>query len=180
MREVEEIVERVEKIHPPELPIGWQIEVLLNYLPYEKAKQFINEENSTAEEEWDPIKPSTENAFEGVEQTIKAGYEAAEFHKGMAVAKIAQHLAAHMWVANDSRIEPFMDRHEPERAVPFGVPLFKIVEEFLVKTDKTDRMDPIPKSTQLNRMAEGKPCEEDCQICTNAKGVGAGPEIQTP
>lgn len=146
MRTVEEIVSRIESKKGKSF-FGFDLEVLISSLPFEDAKPYLKPEAKA--EDWE--EPTEEVVRQRAFDYLDFAYGKAADHRGLSAERSIEKLSEYAWllgkedVADEMVNGPFQN---------YGAPgLFAFARAF-------DR--PIPDNPGLVRMAEGKPCVEDC------------------
>ena len=162
MRTQEEIVERCRAKSAEFL--SFEPEVLLDYLDYAHAKEFLEPE--VTEEQWAGLDhgaggnaPSHKRIL--VESDIPeqmAGYMSfawgkVEDHRGISAGRSIEKLKALAWLLGDDETVTFAE--DSSNYPQYGAPILKCL---------CQRYDlPIPEGEGLRRMAEGLPCVDGCE-----------------
>ena len=147
MRKYEEITTKIKEKR--EEVFSFWIEVLISYLPFEYAKEFLKD---TTEKEWE------EKYFTPMdrETIIKEMYEYMEFawgkvadHRGLSAGRSIDKMEAWIWLLEDDLVLA-------EIPYPYyGAPkLAAICKEYDF---------PIPTDDGVQNMIDGKPCTPNCQ-----------------
>lgn len=152
MRTYEEIAARCRD---SESLFGFHLDVLVPYLPYEYAKEFLKEE--AIEEEWNKkvIPLTEENIKLRLADYMKFAWGKAADHRGLSASRSIEKIAEWCWLLGDDDSVEFAN--EDKNYAMYGAPILAYV------CRKHDF--PIPMTGDLKRMIDGQPCHKDCHGC---------------
>lgn len=150
MRTEQEMVDFIVKSNQ-EIPIfNFQPEVVIQYLSYEKAKQFLKED--CTEEKFKSLGApayTRENVFQAMANYMHYGWLKAQNHRGISANRTIQKMEAYVFLLGD---DPSFMRDLPYQN--YGAPILKaICEKYNL---------PIPEDGGLQRMMQGLPCCDNC------------------
>lgn len=153
MRTFEEIV---AKCRDTESSFGFHLEVLVPYLPFEYAKEFL--QDTVVEEEWNSkIIPLTEENLKGdMGDYMEFAWGKVIDHRGLSASRSIEKMVEWCWLLGDDESVAFAE--EDKNYAMYGAPILN----FICKKHGF----PIPdEGEQLERMINGEPCHEDCYGC---------------
>lgn len=151
MRTAEEIVEYIKA---DDGFLSFQSEVLVPYLPFDEAKQFLKD--GVTVEGWvelpQPISP--ERVLADVQEYMKFAWDKALDHRGLSASRSVSKMTAWMWMLGDDEL---VELCSDDSAYPqYGAPILRAISEKYGCE--------IPQSDFLARMAQGLPCESGCDM----------------
>lgn len=145
VRTPEEIAARVEELRtgPDHVDFfGAQHSSLVLCLPYEQARAFLKA--GIPESDWTPEEPLTE-----ARNYMEFAIGKATGHRGLSAGRSIDHYKGWLWILG-------LDTEVDWEAYPnYGAPILKQIAG-LIEAEW-------PEDEDLNRMAEGEPCRDDCQ-----------------
>lgn len=144
MKTISEIVARCQK---PESMFGWDVEVLLEFIPFEHARPFLKPD-ATAEG-WDAVvKPLTREAvIAAMASYMEFAWGKAIDHRGLSAGRSIEKLCAHLWLLGEDN---FAREVEAAPYAQYGCPQLKLIcERFSF---------PIPDDEDARRMMNGERC----------------------
>lgn len=153
MRTQEEIVGRIRASRSAFL--SFEPEVLLPYLTFEHAREFLKPEVTDAE--WSGLRSELSDA--GVLETARVymqdyGWPKAEDHRGLSASRTVSKMKCWLWLLNTPALDALLRRVENEE-IPYtnyGAPILAAI---------CREMDwPIPKSPVLAAMMRSEKCPE--------------------
>jgi hypothetical protein len=152
MRTPQEIVDRIKKVQPDDM-FGFQLGDLLPYLPWEQAKEFLNEEGKKEFEggKWKYEEPTKENITKVVREYMEFALGKAENHRGLSAGRSIEHFKAWIWLLGDEDYGAInWDEYEN-----YGAPILRqVCERYGI---------PFPMDNKgLERMSRGLSCREGC------------------
>ena len=150
MRTNEEIVERCNN-YP-----GWICKFdLIERLPFDVAKQFLTEDAlADAENDWreKPTPNTREAILERMRDYMPFALGKAEDHRGLSANRSIEHYHNWLWLLGDDKTLAFAE--DDDNYPQYGVPILKHVCEVYGFQ--------FPENACLARMADGEPCDPDC------------------
>lgn len=147
MRSYEEIVEKVRK-DQLEAVLSFAAEVLVPYLPFEYAKEFLKPEVTV--ETWKNTEYTRENVLADMRGYMEFAWGKVRDHRGLSAGRSVDKMALWVWLLGDDLAEM--------KALPYknyGAPRLKwVCEQYGF---------PIPDDAAVRRMAESKQCMDECE-----------------
>ncbi len=161
MRTFEEIAARCRE-SSAESMFGFELDVMLPYLPFEHAKEFLKPE--VKEEDW-KFQPYEEAVVLGEMREYMAnyGWPKAVGHRGLSAGRTIEKMAAWAWLLEKDELVAFAsdDSNYPMYGAQI---LFRIC---------TDMGFPVPDDQVARNMAVGLPCgDPDCTGCRSQDDPG--------
>ena len=148
MKTQEEILKR---INASDSMFGFDKEVLVSALDFERAKPFLKEGTTAAE--W-PVN-SEETIRKNAIDYLSFAFEKARDHRGLSAGRSVEKMAEYCWLLFD--IDP--DELASEDAyAPYGAPILAECARLLGVPLPTD-------DEELARMFRGERCSDDCDQC---------------
>jgi len=146
MKTIKEILERCRN---PKSPLSFDAEALINFLPYEEAKEFLKE--GTTAEQWNKIyiKATRENVIKEIREYMEFALGKAENHRGLSAIRSIEKMNAWIWLLDDE------DKINWDNYANYGAPILKQICELYNL--------PFPDNKTLVNMSQGKPCYEGCE-----------------
>ena len=151
MRTFEEIVAKVRKIQ--ELDILGVSADLLIYLPYEYAREFLKE--NVTKENWNKNVTTLieQNIIADMKEYMPFALGKALNHRGISASRSIEHFQNWLFLLGDDELLNFSE--QSENYENYGCPILKrICEKYSFD---------YPLDSQMQRMAEGKSCSENCE-----------------
>jgi hypothetical protein len=153
VRTYEEIA---EKCRDTESSFGFHLEVLVPYLPYKYAKDFLKED--VVEEEWDKkVIPLTEdNVKRDMGDYMEFAWGKVIDHRGLSASRSVEKMAEWCWLLGDDESVEFAETDG--NYAMYGAPILNFMCQkhgFPVPEDNDD----------LEKMIAGQPCHKDCHGC---------------
>lgn len=153
MRTYDEIV---QKCHDSDSCFGFDLQVLVPYLPFEYAKEFLKD--NTVEEEWNKkVIPLTEEHIKAeMADYMEFAWEKVKDHRGISASRSIEKMVEWCWLLGDNDSVDFAS--DDKNYAMYGAPILCYISK------KYDL--PIPWNGDLKRMVKGDPCHEKCHGCT--------------
>lgn len=143
MRTQDEIVKRMTEVTAEDI-FGFQQEVLIGALEFERAKPFLVPE-ATAEK-WQPW--NDESLKAAALDYLEFAWGKAEDHRGLSAERSVMKLTEYAWLMGLTvKDVPYAQ---------YGCPFLKAFSEAIGA--------PVPDSIPLHRMMRGEPCREGCDM----------------
>lgn len=143
-RTQEEILARIEAVKAEDW-MGFHAEVLIDALDYEHAKPFLKD--GVTAEEWEPARSGRSTAAGYLEFAIGK----IQAHRGISASRSVDKLTEYAWLAGRDDVVAAMGAARYEQ---YGAPK--------VKAFALGMGLPWPDDPELERMANGLPCEDGC------------------
>lgn len=144
LRTEESILERVRQC---DNFLGFDKEVLVPYLPFSLANQFLVE--GAKEEDWQPVANEVEAIFKEALDYLTFAYGKAQNHRGISASRSVDKMTEYCWLLGDD--EDVVGNADWGQ---YGVGRLFAAAKFLGQ--------PTPDDEDLKRMAKGLPCVDDC------------------
>jgi len=147
LRSIEEIKARIEK---PQSILGFDAEVLVDFLSYKDAKKHLKPGVTAAK--WNKIKIALtrEGIINQIKEYMTFAIGKAEDHRGLSAGRSIEKMQAWCWLLKEE------DKIDWDNYENYGAPILKqICDTYELKFDFSESF--------LN-MAEGKPCEPGCDM----------------
>lgn len=151
MRTPEQIVDRIENHNDM---FGFTTAVLLDYLPWEQAKQYLKDEGHAEwEAKWPETyrEPTPENVLPVMQDYMEFALEKAENHRGISASRSVLKMTAWAWLLED---EELLQKIEEAPYENYGVPKLKAICWHLGW--------PFPDDEWAQNMAASRRCCPDC------------------
>jgi hypothetical protein len=148
MRTEKEIVERIRN---SKSLFGFDQGVLLSYLPFQTAKEFLKPEVTDAQWSGYPLPP--EKAREELVEYLDFAIGKCADHRGLSAVRSVEKLAAWLWLLQDDELLAFAndDSNYPQ----YGAPIVKAI---------ADKYAPgLEQPSGFLRMASGERCQPGCE-----------------
>jgi hypothetical protein len=153
MRTQEEILERIRSMQASGDIFGFAREVLIEYLDFECAKEFLKPEPETTTEEWEENRPSTdEDARVAARKYAEFAWGKVQDHRSLSAGRSIVKMSAWAWLLGLSDAVVLADI---EDYAQYGAPKLKILCEAMGL--------PVPDEEWAIRMMRGKPCRDGCE-----------------
>lgn len=148
MKTIEEIVERCKK---PENAFGFDVDTLVAVLPFEHAKAFLGPK--VTEADWkDSGQPLTrESVLAAMREYMVFAWDKVDNHRGISTFRCVERMKAWLWLLGD---EDLLRDFNSAPYRNYGAPKLKLLCERLGFS--------IPDSEDIQRMANGEPCNPSC------------------
>lgn len=157
MKTPREIFDRIKQVENRDY-MGFSTGVLLGYLPYKKAKEFLKEE--ATEEEWKHDNPSEKQVKGDMEEYMGFALGKVEDHRGISSGRSIEKMTEWLWLLGDDELVNFAT--DSEHYENYGAPILKkICDKYGIEND-------ILETEAFINMSEGKPCCAECD-----EGCGA-------
>lgn len=151
MKTSEEISDRIKEVNGEDY-LGFSTEVLVGYLPYEYAKEFLAEE--ATEEEWKNDNPSEKQVKEDMEEYMGFALGKCEDHRGISAGRSISKMVEWLWLLGDDELVRFAN--DDDNYMNYGAPILKKI------CDKYEIENDILKTEAFTNMSERKPCCSGC------------------
>lgn len=150
MRSTEEIKKRIQK---PESFLGFDADVLIEYLSFEEAAPLLKEEFvekvREGKEKWTHTERTRESILSDMKKYMEFAWEKCLGHRGLSAGRSVDKFSAWVWLLGDEEIQADY--------APYGAP---ILAEICGRYGF-----PVPDEDDARRMAKGLPCEDGCGEC---------------
>ena len=136
--------------------LGFEVDALLTFIPFEQVKPFLRDD--ATEEEWNKAyKPLTvKNVLAEMEEYMEFAWGKVEDHRGISASRSVEKMQAWLWVLDDTKTLQFAE--DDSNYENYGAPILMKICEIYGFT--------IPDDEGIHNMAQGKPyhdgCEEGC------------------
>lgn len=149
MKSVSEIVERLRGLQddPTDQMFGWQSSDLLEYLPFEKAKEFLKD--GVLDGEWKTTTLTRESVLGEMRKYMEFALDKATGHRGISAGRSVEHFQAWVWLLGDSDEIDWKDYQN------YGMPILRQVAEFYGFE--------FPDCEAAQRMSDGEACYAGCE-----------------
>lgn len=153
MRTVQEIVAHCKE---NKSFFGFDKEILVPYLPFADAKQFLKKDTTEADftDGWKQREQDRDAVIKQMADYLDFAWEKAENHRGLSASRSVEKMETWLWLlGDDENLAKF-------QAAPFamyGCPQLKIVAEAYKL--------PIPESDVIAKMLAGESCRPGCRDC---------------
>jgi len=156
MRTQKEIVLRIrEKMKET---ISFQPEVLVSYLEFEAAKEFLTDQAVT-KTKWDKdghLGCTRENILEEARiYMAQYGWPKCQDHRGISAGRTLDKMQAWAWLLGDDEVEAQIIFLGENNYAQYGAPVLKFICEHYGW--------PIPDDEATERMMQGLPCQAGCK-----------------
>ena len=143
----------VEKCREPDSRFGYDIEVYLEYLPFEYAKEFLLDHD--IHDNWDETvrQPTRENLIWDMGKYLHDAWYRVEFHNDLIASKDIVCLTAWLWLLGDTELYKYVSNENNYSS--YGAPLYQKI------CAKYELM--IPMETHLRNLMRGEPCSPECE-----------------
>lgn len=149
MRTFEDIVERIKNRSSI---FGFDAEAIIDFLPFDQAKQFLKE--GVKEEDWKTVPLTREGVLDKMRDYMDFAWEKAENHRGISASRSVEKMGVWLWLLGDDEL---LKQFEDTPYTNYGVPkLMFICQKFGF---------PFPDNQEVKNMAEGLPCAPGCNGC---------------
>jgi hypothetical protein len=149
VRTQEEILERMRAAEGEDI-LGFERGVLLQYLDFEHAREFLKDE-ATAEA-WEKDRPRTdEDARKEAAAYAGFAWGKVEDHRGISAGRNIAKMSAWCWLLG---LDDVVARAEAAGYAQYGAPQLKILCDGLGL--------PVPADEWATRMMSGLPCRDGC------------------
>lgn len=152
IRSQDEIVARIREYEKPgseDLMFGWRRDVLLLALDYDHAKPFLNED--ATREAWDEARPKDVAAE--AKGYLEFAIGKIQDHRGISASRSVERLREYAWLLDQT--EAVVNAMDLADYPQYGAPQ--------VKAFAVGMGWPWPDDAELNRMAQGLSCIDDCE-----------------
>ena len=131
---------------------GHAAEVLVSYLPAERAKAFCEEGTDLSDWKQSPL--TREQILGEMKGYMEFAWGKVEDHRGISANRSIDKMKAWLWLLEDDDTWAFAN--SDEHYAQYGAPILKkICEQYQF---------PIPKGDAIANMAKGRPCTPDCDM----------------
>lgn len=137
---------------------GFHIEVLVPYLPYELAKEWLKDEVDG--KKWQPSPCTVTAVEEEASQYMAFAWEKVSDHRGLSAGRNIEKMRAWMWLLGDDESVSTCDNEG--LYAQYGAPILKAVSE--------KHGWPVPETDVIQRMGRGLPCRSDCEMGCGTTG----------
>ena len=145
-RSQDEIVARIAAVADDDF-FGFAREVLIDALDFEHAAPYLKE--GVLPEEWNSQRPA--DFAEEAREYLEFAVEKIDGHRGISASRSVAKLTEYAWLLGRDDVVAAMDHaHYPQ----YGAPKVKAFADGMGLE--------WPDDADLNRMAQGLPCEPDC------------------
>jgi hypothetical protein len=149
MRTIQEIKDQFNKLIPNDL-LGSCCD-LLEFIPYEDAKEFLKPE--VKKEDWTTKLLDEKTVIEEMRKYMTFALGKARNHRGISASRSIDHYKNWLWLLGDEETLAFAENSCNYQN--YGVPILKkVCEKYGFK---------FPQDWDLQNMAKGLPCHEDCE-----------------
>lgn len=151
----------VQKIKESKSLLGFDREVLVPYLDFEHAKEFLKE--GTTPDQWETTPLDEKTVLEEMrEYMARIGWEKVEDHRGISAGRTIEKMQAWMWLLNTPQADELIEFADDGANYPqYGAPILaKICSVYGF---------PVPDSPSIKRMIDGLSCSPGC-----SEGCGEG------
>lgn len=132
--------------------LGFRAEVLVPYLSFENAKEFLTKEAKKRSWEKNRFKLTEAAVKKSLATYLEFAFGKALDHRGISAERSIEKLSCWLWVLGDEELYNFAQNDE--NYPNYGMPILKrIAEKYEL---------PIPEHSMVKRMAKGLPCVEGC------------------
>lgn len=157
MRAAKEIQTRMHEVEGTDF-LGFQAEVLIEYLRFEEAREFLKEEARDDPEKakkWnDATKPPTrENLLADMKEYMAFAWGKVEDHRGISAGRSVDKMGSWLWLLED---EEGLRKVKTLPRAQYGAPVLKYVSERYGF--------PMPDTETARRMMKGEPCVPGCDM----------------
>ena len=151
MKSFEAIVEEIKR--KSEFDLCGTTSDLMEYLPYQYAKEFLKPE--VTEEEWkkSQVALTEENVVSVMKNYMAFALDKASNHRGISTSRSIEHFACWLSLLEDSETLSFLE--DEDNYENYGCPILKkICEKYGFS---------YPEDLPMQNMAKGLPCWPDCE-----------------
>lgn len=149
MRTFEDIVARIKNRSSI---FGFDAEAIIDFLPFEQAKQFLKE--GVKEEDWKTLPLTREAVIDKMREYMDFAWEKVEDHRGLSAGRSVEKMEVWLWLLGDDEL---LKQLEDTDYTNYGAPkLMFICQKFGF---------PFPDTQEVKNMANGLPCEPGCHGC---------------
>lgn len=150
LRTHEEIAERCRQ---PLSIYGHDIDILLNYIPYVYAKEFLIDTDDFYKWDLTVREPTKENVLMDMEKAMFIIWAKILFHTHLSGVRNIERMCSWLWLLDDKKLLKFAI--EGNNYPMYGAPIFaKICEKYNFK---------MPTSKKIQNMVNGEPCSPNCK-----------------
>lgn len=128
---------------------GFAGDVLLPYLPKDKVAEFAEPQES-----YTPQPLEREFILKEMHEYMEFAWGKVEDHRGISASRSVEKMTAWLWLLKDDETRAFAENGS--NYAQYGAPILKKICEVYGF--------PIPNNSIIERMAQGKPCEDDCDM----------------
>lgn len=151
MKTYEEMVERVRE--KKDDMMDFTAEVIVPYLPFKYAKEFLKPE--VKESDWEPDILTREVVLSEMREYMVFAWDKATGHRGLSASRSVSKVSTWAWLLGDDELHNFAE--DNENYAQYGVPILKkFCEHYEFK---------MPDGEDIGRMAKGEPCHAECEGC---------------
>lgn len=151
MKTQQEIIDYYKEIKEDDF-FGFKGDILLSYLDKEHVMQFLKP-GAILSDEWKANPLERDFIIKEMKEYMEFAWDKAERHRGLSATRSIEKMQAYLWLLEDDDTLTFSEREGNYKN--YGAPiLWKICEVYGF---------PIPESSAIKNMSEGKPCKENCQ-----------------
>jgi len=148
MKEQKEIVDKIKTSNDF---FGFQQEVLVPFLDYENAKEFLKPEVKKVAWKKSQVKLNKETVLEQMKDYMEFAWEKCSGHRGLSASRSLEKMRAWLWLLSDTEMIEFSD--DEDNYPNYGAPvLAKISKKYGFK---------IPKDKPTQNMIKGLACGVD-------------------
>ena len=151
MKTQDEIV-RYYRAEKNEDILGFTAEILLSYLDFDHAKEFLRSEADAETWNTNIVPLTTEGIIAEMEDYMAFAWGKAQDHRGISASRSVEKMIAWLWLLEDYETIKFAKNDDNYKN--YGAPILKKICEVYEF--------PIPDSEDLKNMAKGKKCRIDC------------------
>jgi hypothetical protein len=128
-------------------------EVLLPYLPIEKAEPFLRDDADLLQ--WKEQLLIQDAIIDKMKDYMEFAWEKVQDHRGLSTSRSIEKMAAWLWLLGDEETLSFAESNE--NYAQYGAPILKrICEKYGFS---------VPIGEDIDNMAKGKPCSYGCKGC---------------
>jgi len=161
MRSAEEIATEIERQKPGDV-FGFRTSTLLQYLPFDLAKPFLKE--GVTPKEWaglpQPVSP--ERVLTDWAKYVGFAWMKTLDHRGISAGRSIDHMWSWAWILNDAEVCAWCD--DQGMYANYGAPILAAICKKYGWPWTHEGRPLTPGETEMaERMAQGLPCQPDCQ-----------------
>lgn len=147
-RTEQEIAERVRRIREEDF-FGFETGVLLGYLPYKVAVEFLRADHGLNESDWEQQPLDDSKILAEIAAYMTFAWDKATNHRGLSAGRSVSKLTAWSWLLGD---DTDWSEHPYTN---YGAPVLKaLCERYGL---------PMPDDEAARRMARGEKCTDSCE-----------------
>lgn len=150
MRTLNELVEKLNHRDKNDI-FGWEVEVLVPYLPFEMAKPWLKPEVTA--ETWVSMTFTEEAVLKEMRDYMAFAWGKVENHRGISASRSVEKMAAWCYIMGNDELVAYLG--DGGHYAQYGAPM-------LAKVCQTYDL-PIPDLESLRNMIAGLPCWSGCE-----------------